>query len=296
MVNTGTGKQVVTVYIDGIFEHSYTKNSGTIDTTRHYNTHRIMDGSSMVATLLVGNDADEDQTLPKKRFYTADRLGTICVTYQENSTLINFEDYYPFGETSYGIYPKQRYRYNGKEKDQDTGLYEYGQRYYAPWLCRFVSVDPIAEKFSQLSSYNYASNRPETARDLEGLQASDEKGDERKRKSGHNIKDGERTQKDVMYEIHNLPENPESGQQARYYYTKGDVREVLWQFDSESGKWGNSLGNWEAHRDGAIKDPSRFWYTPSNYNKKVAKAELEPERSIQKSSSVESKEGNVPVA
>jgi len=41
-------------------------------------------------------------------------------------------------------------------------------------LCRFVSVDPIAEDFPQLSSYNYASNRPETARDLEGLQASDQ--------------------------------------------------------------------------------------------------------------------------
>ncbi len=173
VVNTGTGKQVVTVYIDGIFEHSYTKNSGTIDTTRHYNTHRIMEGSSLVATLQVGNDADDTINIAKK-FYTADHLGNIAATYEESSTLINFEEYYPFGETSYGGYAKKRYRYNGKEKDNDTGLYEYGHRYYAPWLCRFVSVDPIAEDFPQLSSYNYASNRPETARDLEGLQAEGE--------------------------------------------------------------------------------------------------------------------------
>jgi len=64
------------------------------------------------------------------------------------------------------------YRYNGKEKDEHTGLYEYGQRYYAPWLCRFVSVDPIAEDYPFYSSYNYAGNKPISKRDLEGLQES----------------------------------------------------------------------------------------------------------------------------
>jgi len=73
------------------------------------------------------------------------------------------------------------YRYNGKEKDEHTGLYEYGQRYYAPWLCRFVSVDPVAEKFADLSSYNYAGNKPITKRDQEGLQ---EEGREESPKSG----------------------------------------------------------------------------------------------------------------
>jgi len=68
------------------------------------------------------------------------------------------------------------YRYNGKEKDEHTGLYEYGQRYYAPWLCRFVSVDPVAEKFADLSSYNYAGNRPITKRDQEGLQEEGRQG------------------------------------------------------------------------------------------------------------------------
>jgi len=62
------------------------------------------------------------------------------------------------------------YRYNGKEKDEHTGLYEYGQRYYAPWLCRFVSVDPIAEDYPQYTPYNYAGNKPITKIDQEGLQ------------------------------------------------------------------------------------------------------------------------------
>src|SRR5690606_24039859 len=88
-------------------------------------------------------------------------------------TLINREEYYPFGETSFGGFQYKRYRYNGKEKDAESGLYEYGQRYYAPWLCRFVSVDPVAESFPYYTSYNYAGNKPISKVDMEGLQESD---------------------------------------------------------------------------------------------------------------------------
>jgi len=63
------------------------------------------------------------------------------------------------------------YKYCGKERDEETGLYYYGARYYAAWLCRFVSVDPLNEKYPELSAYQYASNRPITMIDLDGLEA-----------------------------------------------------------------------------------------------------------------------------
>ena len=36
----------------------------------------------------------------------------------------------------------KRYRYTGKERDEENGLYYHGARYYAPWLGRWTSCDP----------------------------------------------------------------------------------------------------------------------------------------------------------
>ncbi len=193
VVNKPGGIQEVTVYtcpersrrIDGLYEHSYTKNSGTLDATRHYNTLHISDGESRVATLRVGNDADDSS--PAQKFFISDHLGNCSVTVQANGARYNLEEFYPFGETSFGSYAKKRYRYNGKERDGESGYYEYGQRYYAPWLCRFVSVDPIAEKFAQLSAYNYAGNMPIDQRDLDGLQGENQ---DESAKSSHNTSQG----------------------------------------------------------------------------------------------------------
>ena len=48
--------------------------------------------------------------------------------------------------------------------------YDYGFRFYDPALGRFPSLDPLADEFSDLSPYNYASNNPVTCIDLWGLQ------------------------------------------------------------------------------------------------------------------------------
>ncbi len=54
-------------------------------------------------------------------------------------------------------------------------MYYYGARYYAAWIGRFISIDPLAEKFPQLTPYNYAGNKPITHKDLEGLQGTGDK-------------------------------------------------------------------------------------------------------------------------
>ena len=70
----------------------------------------------------------------------------------------------------------KRYRYVGKERDEETGLYYYGARYYAAWLARFVSVDPLKDDYPQLNSYNYAGNKPISFKDIDGQQSpGDEK-------------------------------------------------------------------------------------------------------------------------
>jgi RHS repeat-associated protein len=83
--------------------------------------------------------------------------------------------YYPFGMDMDGTWLRvkpyeDRYRYNHKELTKGLGWYAYGARYYDAAVGRFAGVDPIADTFPQLSTFNYASNDPIGKIDLHGLQ------------------------------------------------------------------------------------------------------------------------------
>jgi RHS repeat-associated protein len=101
--------------------------------------------------------------------------------------LISYEEYYPFGTSSFQAgrsaveVQAKRYRYVGKERDEHTGLDEYGARYYASWLCRFVSVDALKDKYPFYTTYQYAGNKPVSFIDLDGLE--EEKKTRKSRKS-----------------------------------------------------------------------------------------------------------------
>ncbi|MCB9303655.1 MAG: RHS repeat-associated core domain-containing protein [Lewinellaceae bacterium] len=86
--------------------------------------------------------------------------------------------YYPFGMRHLGpwyatVAPENKYLYNGKELNEDYGinLLDYGARWYDGALGRFTGVDPIADQFPWVSTYNYAENEPVNNVDLHGLQA-----------------------------------------------------------------------------------------------------------------------------
>ena len=77
----------------------------------------------------------------------------------------------PYGETLLGSYAHKRYRYAGRERDEESGL-DYSQaRYYAPWLARWISPDPLTvlSLGADLNPYVYAGNRPLATADLSGL-------------------------------------------------------------------------------------------------------------------------------
>ena len=96
----------------------------------------------------------------------------------EEGEVLQSEHFYPFGMRMGGLSSpisgtENRYRYNGKELNTELGLnwYDYGFRWYDPSIARFVSVDPLAEDFVYLTPYQYASNTPIQAIDLDGLEA-----------------------------------------------------------------------------------------------------------------------------
>ncbi len=64
------------------------------------------------------------------------------------------------------------YLYNYKElnADHDLKWYDFGARFYDAVIGRFSGVDPLAEKFAHVTTYNYAENEPIANIDLWGLQ------------------------------------------------------------------------------------------------------------------------------
>ncbi|WP_291318851.1 RHS repeat-associated core domain-containing protein, partial [Desulfonatronospira sp.] len=64
----------------------------------------------------------------------------------------------------------KRYRYTGKERDEETGLSYHGARYYAPWLGRWTAADPEG-LVDGADLYVYARNNPVRYVDPNGMES-----------------------------------------------------------------------------------------------------------------------------
>ena len=93
--------------------------------------------------------------------------------------VVSANDYYPFGMVMEGRKYRDenydyRYGFNGKEDDKDFGdkqlIQDYGFRLYNPALVRFLSVDPLAPSYPELTVYQFASNTPIWMIDIDGLE------------------------------------------------------------------------------------------------------------------------------
>ncbi|WP_187345732.1 RHS repeat-associated core domain-containing protein [Sorangium cellulosum] len=142
-------------------------------------TLHVMDGArrvAMVETKTVDTSGPFTVT-PRVRYQLDNHLGSASLEVDGAGLVIGYEEYHPYGTTSYwsaasGIEVSQRrYRYTGKEKDEETGLYYHGARYYAPWLGRWTSADP-AGMIDGSNLYVYCRNAPSVLSDPSGRQSS----------------------------------------------------------------------------------------------------------------------------
>ena len=112
------------------------------------------------------------------RWSVDDNIGSLSLELDSEGQLISREEYYPFGGTAVWTGRNEveasykTVRYSGKERDS-TGLYYYGHRYYAPWLCRWVSADPAGE-VDGLNLFRMVGNNPVTLKDSTGLYTNEE--------------------------------------------------------------------------------------------------------------------------
>jgi len=108
-----------------------------------------------------------------------DHLGNVRVSYNKNAAdtgleIIEENNYYPFGLKHEGYNalagnPGYQYKYNGKELQTETGMYDYGARFYMPDIGRWGVVDPLAELQSRFSPYHYSYNNPIFYNDPTGM-------------------------------------------------------------------------------------------------------------------------------
>src|SRR5690349_22218360 len=74
----------------------------------------------------------------------------------------------------YSAQGSYRYGFNGKENDNEVkgegSQQDYGMRIYDPRLSKFLSVDPLTEDYPELTPYQFASNTPVWAIDLDGAE------------------------------------------------------------------------------------------------------------------------------
>jgi RHS repeat-associated protein len=162
------GRIEATVYIDGIFEYQRIVQGGA---TRENNTLHVMDSQSRIALVRVGTPFPDDTT-PAVQYHLGDHLGSSTVVVDSAGNWVNREEDTPYGETSFGSFARKRYRFTGKERDEESGLYYFGARYYAPWLGRWVSSDPLQSRVGRaaLSAFQYVANNPMTRVDPFGLE------------------------------------------------------------------------------------------------------------------------------
>ncbi|WP_315053528.1 DUF6443 domain-containing protein [Chryseobacterium indoltheticum] len=107
-----------------------------------------------------------------------DHLGNARISFGKNSEgvleITDNNDYYPFGmnhmKTGNAFFggSYKDYKYNGKEL-QESGMYDYGARFYMPDIGRWGVVDPLAEQYRRWSPYNYAVNNPIFFTDPDGM-------------------------------------------------------------------------------------------------------------------------------
>jgi RHS repeat-associated protein len=165
------------IYLGAIeIYREYAADGTTVTLSRE--TLHVTDGgqaATRVEDRTIGTDKGSASLV---RYQHANHLGSALLELDGAANIITYEEYFPYGATSYQAVMAQtetpkRYRYTGKERDEETGLYYYGARYYAPWLGRWTACDP-AGLVDGPNLYAYVRGSPASHRDPAGFETDAE--------------------------------------------------------------------------------------------------------------------------
>ena len=107
----------------------------------------------------IPNDTTKEETF----FYHNDHLGSTSYITDDHANITQYDAYLPYGELLVDEHSSSEdmpYKFNGKELDEETGLYYYGARYMDPKISMWLGVDPLTEKYISVSGYVYCIGNP----------------------------------------------------------------------------------------------------------------------------------------
>ena len=116
----------------------------------------------------IPNDTTREETF----FYHSDHLGSTSYITDDRGNITQYDAYLPYGELLVDEHSSSEdlpYKFNGKQFDDETGLYYYGARYMNPVTSLWYGVDPLAEKYVSTGGYVYTLDNPVKLSDIEGL-------------------------------------------------------------------------------------------------------------------------------
>jgi RHS repeat-associated protein len=150
------------LYFDDFEVYREYDNAAAVSKERE--TVHVMDDHqriTMVETRTIGQDPSPPQLV---RYQFSNHLGSTLLELDHAADVISYEEYFPYGSTSYQAVRNQtdtpkRYRFTAKERDEENDLYYHGARYYAPWLGRWTSCDPAGLE-DGLNLYAYVRSSP----------------------------------------------------------------------------------------------------------------------------------------
>ena len=115
----------------------------------------------------IPNDTTKEETF----FYHSDHLGSTSYITDDKANITQYDAYLPYGELLVDEHSSSEdlpYKFNGKQFDEETGLYYYGARYMNPMTSIWYGVDPLAEKYLMTGAYVYCGDNPIVLKDPDG--------------------------------------------------------------------------------------------------------------------------------